>query len=174
MSTQIQFRRGSSTQHASFTGVAGEVTVDTTTYQLCVHDGSTAGGFPTVLTTNGTLTTPTITNPTITNYTETAYTANSSTAITLSLDNGTIQIITLTGNCTITLPAVAAGKSFTVILRMGAGGFTVTWASTGSVHYWPNNITPTITGTASKTDIFTFVSNGTYWFGTTAGQAYNV
>jgi hypothetical protein len=69
--------------------------------------------------------------------------------------------------------AVAAGKSFTVMLKMGSGGFTVTWAS-GGVHYWPNNITPTITGTASKTDIFTFVSDGTYWFGTTAGQAYNV
>ena len=173
MATQIQLRRGSSTQHNSFTGVAGEVTVDTTTYQLHVHDGSTVGGFPTVLATNGTLTTPTITNPTITNYTETAYTANSSTAITLSLVNGTIQIITLTGNCTITLPAVAAGKSFTVMLKMGSGGFTVTWASSG-VHYWPNNITPTITGTAGKRDIFTFVSDGTYWFGTTAGQAYNV
>lgn len=169
MSTQVQFRRGTTTQHNSFTGVAGEVTVDTTTNQLRVHDGSTVGGFATVLSTDGTLT-----NPTITNYTETAYTANSSTAITLSLANGTMQIITLTGNCTITLPAVSAGKSFTVLLKMGSGGYTVTWASTGSVHYWPNNITPTITGTAGKRDIFTFVSDGTYWFGTTAGQAYNV
>lgn len=173
MSTQLQLRRGSTAQHTTFTGVAGEVTVDTTTYQLRVHDGSTAGGYPTVLTTNGTLTTPTITNPTITNYTETVYTANSGTAITLSLANGTIQLITLTGNCTITLPTVSAGKSFTVILRMGSGGFAVTWAS-GGTHYWPNNITPTITGTASKTDVFTFVSAGGYWFGTTAGQAYNV
>jgi hypothetical protein len=174
MATQIQLRRGTSTQHNSFTGVAGEVTVDTTTYQLHVHDGSTVGGFPTVLATSGTLTTPTITNPTITNYTETVYTANSSTAITLSLANGTIQLITLTGNCTITLPTVSAGKSFTVILRMGSGGYAVTWASPGSVHYWPNNITPTITGTASKTDIFTFVAAGGYWWGNTAGQAYNV
>lgn len=169
MSTQVQFRRGSSTQHNTFIGAAGEVTVDTTTYQLHVHDGTNAGGYSTALATNGALT-----NPTITNYTETAYTANSSTAITLSLTNGTIQIITLTGNCTITLPAPSAGKSFTVILKMGTGGYTVTWASSGSVHYWPNTITPTITGTAGKTDIFTFVSDGTNWFGTTAGQAYNV
>lgn len=169
MATQVQLRRGTAAQHASFTGVAGEVTVDTTSYVLRVHDGSTVGGFPTVSANNAT-----ITNPTITNYTETTYTANSSTAITLNLSNGTIQVITLTANCVITLPAVAAGKSFTVILKMGTGGFTVTWASTGSVHYWPNNITPTITGTANKRDIFTFVSDGTYWFGTTAGQAYNV
>jgi hypothetical protein len=173
MATQIQLRRGTSTQHTTFTGVAGEVTVDTTNNILRVHDGSSAGGFATVATTSGTLTTPTITNPTITNYTETAYTANSSTAITLSLANGTIQVITLTGNCTITLPAASAGKSFTIILRMGSGGYAVTWASSGT-HYWPNNITPTITGTASKTDIFTFVSAGGFWFGTTAGQTYNV
>jgi len=169
MSTQVQFRRGSSTQHNTFIGAVGEVTVDTTNNTLRVHDGVNAGGYPTALSTNGTLV-----NPTITNYTETAYTANSSTAITLSLANGTLQIITLTGNCTITLPAVSAGKSFTLMLKMGTGGYTVTWASSGSVHYWPNNITPTITGTAGKRDLFTFVSDGTYWFGTTAGQAYNV
>jgi hypothetical protein len=168
MASQIQFRRGTAAQHASFTGLVGEITVDTSGNVIRVHDGSTAGGFPSVLATNGTLT-----NPTITNYTETAYTANSSTAITLSLTNGTIQVITLTGNATITLPAVSAGKSFTVILRMGSGGYTVTWAS-GGTHYWPNNITPTITGTTGKTDIFSFVSAGGYWFGSTAGQAYNV
>lgn len=45
MATTIQFRRGTSTQTASFTGAAGEVTVDTTNDSLIVHDGSTAGGF---------------------------------------------------------------------------------------------------------------------------------
>ena len=33
-------------------------------------------------------------NPSVTNYTETAYTANTSTAITVSLSNGTVQILT--------------------------------------------------------------------------------
>jgi len=173
MATQIQLRRGTAAAHAGFTGAVGEVTVDTTGNVIRVHDGSTAGGFPSVSATSGTLTTPTITNPTITNYTETAYTVNSGTNLTISLTNGTVYIITLTGNATINLPAVGAGKSFTVILKMGSGGYTVTWSS-GGLHYWPNNITPTITGTASKRDIFTFISDGTYWFGTTAGQAYNV
>jgi predicted secreted protein len=45
MATQVQFRRGTSTENNSFTGALGEVTVDTTNDTLRVHDGSTAGGF---------------------------------------------------------------------------------------------------------------------------------
>ena len=45
MPTQLQIRRGSTTDHNSFTGAAGELTVDTTKDTLRVHDGSTAGGF---------------------------------------------------------------------------------------------------------------------------------
>jgi hypothetical protein len=40
----IQFRRGTTTEHNSFTGLLGEVTVDTTKKTVVVHDGSTAGG----------------------------------------------------------------------------------------------------------------------------------
>ncbi len=40
----IQFRRGTTTEHSSFTGLLGEVTVDTTKKTIVVHDGSTAGG----------------------------------------------------------------------------------------------------------------------------------
>ena len=40
----IQFRRGTTTEHSSFTGLAGEVTVDTTKNTVVVHDGSTQGG----------------------------------------------------------------------------------------------------------------------------------
>lgn len=46
MATQLQFRRGTTTEHSTFTGVLAEVTVDTTKKTLVVHDGSTAGGFP--------------------------------------------------------------------------------------------------------------------------------
>jgi hypothetical protein len=51
MSTQIQYRRGSSAQTASFTGALGEITVDTTNKVVVVHDGATLGGFPGVSTT---------------------------------------------------------------------------------------------------------------------------
>jgi len=47
--------------------------------------------------TTDTLTNKTLTNPTVTNYVETPYSANSSTAITIALTNGTVQIITFTG-----------------------------------------------------------------------------
>jgi len=45
----IQFRRGTTTEHSSFTGLLGEVTVDTTKKTIVVHDGSTAGGSPLAL-----------------------------------------------------------------------------------------------------------------------------
>ena len=44
MAKQIQMRRGTASQHNSFTGAAGEITIDTTNNEIRVHDGSTAGG----------------------------------------------------------------------------------------------------------------------------------
>ena len=116
-----------------------------------------------------TLTNKTLTNPTITNYTETAFSANSSTAITLALTNGTVQIITLTGNATITMPAAGAGKSFIMFLRQDAtGSRTVTWSTVN----WPGGTAPTITSTASKQDIYSFFSDGTSWYGVNVAQNY--
>lgn len=46
MANALQLRRGTTTQHNTFTGLAGEVTVDTDKETVVVHDGSTAGGFP--------------------------------------------------------------------------------------------------------------------------------
>ena len=44
MATAIQFRRGTTAQHSTFTGLVGEITVDTDLDTIRVHDGSTAGG----------------------------------------------------------------------------------------------------------------------------------
>lgn len=95
MSTQVQLRRGTYTQHATFTGAVGEVTVETTNYTLRVHDGSTAGGQEIVNTNatqtlnNKTLVSPTFTGSmtvqnfavsgtlTYTNAPTSAFTANS-------------------------------------------------------------------------------------------------
>jgi len=46
MAKLLKLRRGTTTQHASFTGAEGEVTVDTTKDTAVVHDGSQAGGRP--------------------------------------------------------------------------------------------------------------------------------
>ena len=110
-----------------------------------------------------------MTNPTVTNYVETPFTANSSTAITLDLTNGTVQIITLTGNATITMPTATSGKSFVLFLKQDAtGSRTVTWSTVK----WPSGTAPTITSTASKQDIFSFFADGTNWYGVTVGQNY--
>lgn len=42
----LKLRRGTTAQHSTFTGLLGEVTVDTDKDTIVVHDGSTAGGFP--------------------------------------------------------------------------------------------------------------------------------
>ena len=46
MAKLLKLRRGTTTQHASFTGAEGEVTVDITKDTAVVHDGSQAGGTP--------------------------------------------------------------------------------------------------------------------------------
>ena len=46
MAKLLKLRRGTTTQHASFTGAEGEVTIDTTKDTAVVHDGSTQAGRP--------------------------------------------------------------------------------------------------------------------------------
>ena len=121
-----------------------------------------------------TLTNKTIEAGTFTNgYTEEVFTGNSSTAITLDLANGTVQIITLTGNCTYTFPTPVAGKSFTLIHKQDAtGSRTVTWPSSVD---WPSATAPTLTATALRVDKFVFTAiSGTSWLGSVAGQNYTV
>lgn len=104
----------------------------------------------------------TLTNTQINNYTEGVVAiGNSSTTQTLSLTNGTVQTVTLTANCTFTMPTVTAGKSFLLFLNTGAGNLTATF--TGVL--FPSNTAPTITTTASRTDIITFVADGSTWYG---------
>jgi hypothetical protein len=103
-------------------------------------------------------------------YKEGVVTANTSTAYTINIANGTIQILTLTGNCTYTFPTPTAGKSFTLMQKQdGTGSRTVTWPSSVK---WPASTAPTITATASKGDKFVFTADGTYWWGSVAGQNY--
>jgi len=117
-----------------------------------------------VLDTSPTIATPTVTNPTVTNYVESVVAiGNSGTSQTLSLTNGTVQTVTLTGNCTFTMPTVTAGKSFILILvQDGTGGRTAAFTSVE----WPDGTAPTISTTATTgRDIITFLSDGTYWYG---------
>ena len=105
-------------------------------------------------------------------YIETPVTANTGTAYTINIANGTVQILTLTGNCTFTFPTATAGKSFIMILKQdGTGSRTVTWPSAVK---WPAGTAPTITSTASKADKYVFTADGTNWLGSVGGLNYTV
>lgn len=98
--------------------------------------------------------------------------AASSTAQTLpDVIVATIHYVTLTANCTFTFPTAGAGKSFTLILvQDGTGSRTATWPASVK---WAGGTAPTLTTTASKRDVFSFLCpDGSSWLGFTAGLAY--
>jgi hypothetical protein len=86
---------------------------------------------------------------------------NSGTSQTLDLANGTFQSVTMTGNCTFTMPTATAGRSFTLRVNTGAGGFAGTFTGVK----WTGNVAPVLTATASRLDIIAFVADGTNWYG---------
>ncbi|WP_440105435.1 hypothetical protein [Acidovorax sp. BL-A-41-H1] len=102
---------------------------------------------------------------------ETVVTANTGTAYTVDGAKGTIFDLTLTGNCAFTFLAATSGGQFTLLLKQdGTGSRTVTWPS--SVR-WPGGTAPVITATAGRTDVVSFVCDGTYWLGFLGGQNFN-
>jgi hypothetical protein len=71
MPTVLQLRRGTTGQNNSFTGAAGELTMNTDLKTVVVHDNSTAGGHTLVMATaTQTLTNKTLTAPTINSITK--------------------------------------------------------------------------------------------------------
>ena len=114
-------------------------------------------------------TSPTVNNPTITNYVESVVAIGTvTTSNTLSLTNGTVQTATLTAStaCTFTMPTATAGKSFILLLKQAASTGNGTATFTGVK--WGTAGAPTITATAGKMDILTFVADGTNWYGSVA------
>lgn len=107
MATQVKFRRGTTSNMATFTGLPGEVVVDTTKNVVVVHDGSTAGGFPSV----------TSNNPTFTgNVTLTAISANGSV--------GTAnQVLTSNGSTVYWSTASTGGITANTLLGLDMTGY---------------------------------------------------
>ena len=117
-------------------------------------------------------TSPTVNNPTVTNYVESVVAIGTvTTTNTLSLTNGTVQTATLTAStaCTFTMPTATAGKSFVMMLKQAASTGNGTATFTG-VDFGTAGA-PTITATAGKMDILTFIADGTNWYGSIA-QGY--
>jgi len=125
-----------------------------------------------VLDTTPTIATPVLTNPTVTNYVESVVAIGTvTTTSTLALTNGTVQTATLTAStaCTFTMPTATAGKSFVLLLKQAAATGNGTATFTGVK--FGNAGAPTITATAGKMDILTFIADGTNWYGSIA-QGY--
>ena len=111
-------------------------------------------------------------NLTIKSITETLNPIGTVTSsVTLALTDGTVQTATLTAStaCTFTMPTATAGKSFVLLLKQAAstGGGTATFTGVK----WGTSGAPTITSTAGKMDILTFIADGTNWYGSIA-QGY--
>lgn len=145
MPTAVQFRRGTTSQHSSFTGAAGEITVDTDKDVAVVHDGSTAGGF--ALAGVGTAQTFTAAQRgTVSSLTSAAtITPNFATANNFSVSLGT--------NTTIANPSnLTAGQSGAIAITY-SGSYTVAFGS-----YWKfaGGTAPTATSTSGKVDVLVY------------------
>jgi hypothetical protein len=111
---------------------------------------------------------------------------NSGNAITLSLANGTFQTCTLNPtalvgpvfypSCTFTMPALAAGKRFTLVLKSPSSGAKAGAIFTG-VRWKGGNQPAQTVGIGGlgpvysyydAFDVYTFTSDGTYWYGDVA------
>ena len=145
---RIQHKRGNTTVSSTYTGPIGEITVDTTTYQLRVHDGATAGGYviPRFSGELGNVTAGSITlSRTLTG------TSGSNTTI-----RATATIAAGYGSSTITDPAAAYG------LRASINGASLTGTSNylaGAVGAY--NITGTNASTFPKAGILGLIGDTT-------------
>ena len=126
MPTSFQFRRGTTAQNNSFTGAAGELSVDTDKNTLRVHDNSTAGGTELMLADASNATN----DPTIT---LTGAVTGSGTMTNL----GSVSIATTaTADPTLTLTGDASGSA--TFTNLGNATLTVTVADDSHNHITSN------------------------------------
>jgi hypothetical protein len=173
MATEIKFRRGTTTQHNTFTGALGEVTVDTTKKTLVVHDGVTPGGQPLPTTASNTPSDNSVSTVKIQdNAVTTSKIADNAVTNAKMADNSinTIEIVDSAittnkiANSAVTEGKIASGVfstrqsrtvvDVTAISKTGAG-----WLDTGSSISLVNNLK----NTSSKVKIrvsFSFGANG--------------
>jgi hypothetical protein len=76
---------------------------------------------------------------------------------------GAVATVTLGGNRTIAAPTnLKVGTYILHVIQDGVGGRTLTW---NSVFKWPAGVAPTLTATANRRDLFSFVCDGTNLYG---------
>jgi len=161
MAIQVQFRRGTTSQHSTFTGAAGEITVDTDKETAVIHDGSTAGGFP--LAKESALFNGTYAGTIFGESLQEDYDALSGTTPTINANNGGAFSLTMTGNTTFTFSSVTSGRSVGFVLQLTGNGGTITWPSSVD---WAAATAPDAPA-SGETDILVFWTRdgGTTWYG---------
>jgi len=143
MATQVQFRRGTTTQNNAFTGAVGELTVDTDIKTLRLHDGSTAGGIGIINTGS---------SQTLLNKTHSTGSVWQGNAVGLGF-GGTGSSLTAAAG------AVAfSGASGLGLSAVGTSGQVLTSGGTGAP-VWVNPSTVTV-GTASTATTATNIAGG--------------
>ena len=193
MAVQIQLRRDTAANWTSAnpTLAAGEFAIETDTDKYKIGDGSTAwtslsySSLPSnVLPLSGgtmsgvlVMADQIVQKPVLKDIGETTVAnATSGATDTIDLEDGNVHNVTLTANCTFTFsnpPASGTSGTFTLFLNQdGTGSRTATWP--GSVK-WAGGTAPTLTTTASRTDIlvFTTIDAGTIWYGAVSGQDFS-
>lgn len=117
-----------------------------------------------------TLANKTLTKPTI-NGSIQAYTTDTDGAtVTFNMSASNIHTVTLGGSRTLAVSNVSTGQAFVIILLQdGTGSRTVTWW--GSIK-WAGAAAPTLTTTASRYDIFSFIYDGTNYYGAAVGYNF--
>lgn len=121
---------------------------------------------PATLSGSETLSNKTLTKPII-NGSVQAYTSDvDGSTVTFDMSASNIHNVTLGGNRTLAVSNVATGQAFVIILKQGSGGQTVTWFSNIK---WVSATVPTLTTTSARWDIFSFIYDGTNYFGSIIG-----
>jgi len=101
---------------------------------------------------------------------------NSGASFDVDLDDGNLQEVTLTADCTMTFSNPASSgrvSGFTLIIKQdGTGGWTPTFPA--SV-LWAGGTGPTVSSGVSAIDVFVFYTHdaGTTWYGFVSGQDFS-
>jgi hypothetical protein len=127
MPTQLQLRGGTTLQNASFTGLAREVTVDTTQHTLIVHDGTTVGGHELALADLSNVTgtvgaTYGISAETTTGGVNLRLTGSNLTTDDVKLAAGSNVTLTRTDANTITIASTGSGATYGISAETTTGG----------------------------------------------------
>jgi len=89
-------------------------------------------------------------------------TGTTTSATTVNFNNGNVQEYTLGASTTFTFSNPNSGATYILIIKQSSGGSnTITWPGTVT---WAGGTTPTMTATANKFDVYTFIYDGSKYF----------